>query len=131
MENDSDGVKQGWKLLAGVLETMNGFVADAGAKLYVVFIPQYVQTSQSIFERSVRKYGHDPAKYDKEKPNRGLTKLCRKLGTDYLDLLPVMKEETSMGNGLYYPRDGHWKAEGHRIAAREIYRDMKKRSWVK
>jgi hypothetical protein len=131
MENAPDDVKQGWKLLAGVLETMKGSVADTGVKLYVLFIPQYVQTSQPIFERSVRKYGHDPAKYDSEKPNRELAKLCRKLGIDYLDLLPVMKEETSMGNGLYYPRDGHWNVKGHRIAAREIYKDMKRRSWIK
>ena len=131
MENDSNDVKQGWKLLAGVLETMKSYVADAGAKLYVVFIPQYVQTSQSIFERSVRKYGHDPTKYDKEKPNRELAKLCGKLGIDYLDLLPVLKEETSMGNGLYYPRDGHWNVEGHRIAGREIIKDMKKKGWIK
>ena len=131
MENDSNDVKQGWKLLAGVLETMKSYVADAGAKLYVVFIPQYVQTSQSIFERSVRKYGHDPTKYDKEKPNRELAKLCGKLGIDYLDLLPVLKEETSMGNGLYYPRDGHWNVEAHRIAGREIIKDMKKRGWIK
>jgi len=131
MENDPDDVKQGWKLLTGVLKTMKGSVASEGAKLYVLFIPQYVQTSQSIFERSVRKYGHDPAEYDMEKPNRELAKLCRKLGIDYLDLLPVMKEETSKGNGLYYPRDGHWKVEGHRIAAREIYKDMKNRRWIK
>ncbi len=118
-------------MLAGVLETMNVFVSYAGAKLYVVFIPQYVQTSQSIFDSSVRKYGHDPAEYDKEKPSRELTKLCIKLGIDYLDLLPIMKEETSMGNEIYYPRDGHWNAEGHRIAAREIYKDMKKIGWIK
>ena len=130
MENDPDDVKQGWKLLAGVLETMKSSVTDAGAKLYVIFIPQYVQTSQPIFESSVRKYGHDPAKYNMEKPNRELAKLCRKLGIDYLDLLPVMKEESSMGNRLYYPRDGHWNAEGHRIAAREIIEDLKKRGWI-
>ncbi|MBC8555242.1 MAG: hypothetical protein H8D23_36980 [Candidatus Brocadiales bacterium] len=131
MENDTDDVKHGWKLLTGVLETMKGSVGSAGAKLYVLFIPQYVQTSQLIFERSVRKYGHDPSKYDAEKPNRELAKLCRKLGIDYLDLLPVMKEETLSGNALYYPRDGHWNVEGHRIAAREIYKDMKKRGWIK
>ncbi len=131
MANDPDDVKQGWKLVAGALETMKSFVTTEGAKLYVVFIPQYVQTSQSIFERSVRKYGHDPSIYDMEKPNRELAKLCRKLEIDYLDLLPVMKKETSVVNGLYYPRDGHWNAEGHRIAAREIYRDMKKRRWIK
>jgi len=131
MENDPDDVKHGWKLLTGVLETMKGSVAGAGAKLYVLFIPQYVQTSQPIFERSVRKYGHDPSKYDAEKPNRELAKLCGKLGIDYLDLLPVMKEETLSGNTLYYPRDGHWNVEGHKVAAREIYKDMKKRGWIK
>ncbi len=131
MEKDPDDVKQGWKLLAGVLKTMKIHVTNSGAKLYVLFIPQYVQTSQPIYERSVRKYGHDPAKYDIEKPNRELAKLCTKLGIDYLDLLPVMKEETSKGNLLYYPRDGHWNVEGHRVAAREVYKDIRERGWIK
>lgn len=131
MENDPDDVKYGWKLVAGALETMKNFVTREGAKLYVIFIPQYVQTSQSVFERSVRKYGHDPSNYDNEKPNRKLAKLCRELGIAYLDLLPVMKKETAKGNLLYYPRDGHWNAEGHRVAAREIYKDITKRGWLK
>jgi hypothetical protein len=42
-----------------------------------------------------------------------------------------MREETSNGKQLYYIRDTHWNAEGHRIAAREIYKDMKKRGWIK
>jgi hypothetical protein len=42
-----------------------------------------------------------------------------------------MREETSNGKQLYYIRDTHWNAEGHRIAAREIYKDIKNRGWIK
>ena len=131
MERDPDEVEYGWKLLTATLETMKGYANRAGAKLYIVFIPQIVQTSQSIYESAVRKYGHDPSVYDLVKPNRKLANICKKLEIDYLDLLPVMREEASNGNQLYYIRDTHWNAEGHRIAAREIYKDIKNRGWIK
>lgn len=131
MGKDSDDVKQGWKLLGGTLETLKDYAGRAGARLYILFIPQIIQTSPSIYESTVRKYGHDPAEYDMEKPNRRLARLCEDLEIDYLDLLPIMKEETTKGIVPYYPRDTHWNAEGHRIAAREIYKDMKKRGWIK
>ena len=131
MEKDPDDVEYGWKLLTATLETMKGYANRAGAKLYIVIIPHIVQTSQSIYESAVRKYGHEPSTYDLIKPNRKLANICKKLKIDYLDLLPVTKEETSKGKVLYYIRDTHWNAEGHKIAAREIYKDMKKRGWIK
>jgi hypothetical protein len=131
MEKDPDDVEYGWKLLSETFRTMKQYASQADAKLYIIFIPHDVQTSQTLYESAVRKYGHDPSDFDIEKPNRKLAELCEKLEIDYLDLLPAMREETSNGNQLYFTRDGHWNAEGHRITAREIYKDIKNRGWIK
>ncbi|MFQ5964753.1 MAG: hypothetical protein ACE5KZ_10765 [Candidatus Scalinduaceae bacterium] len=131
MKRDPEDVKYGWKLLAATLKTTKDYVVKAGAKLYVLFIPLRGQVSQKFYERTARKYGHDPSDFDIEKPNRKLSKLCKELEIAYLDLLPAMREESSNGNQLYFTRDGHWNAEGHRIAAREIYKDIKKKDWIK
>jgi len=130
-EKDPEDVEYGWKLLTETLKTMKDYARQMSAKLYVVFIPHDVQTSQELYERTARKYGYNTLEFDLEKPNRKLAALCDKLGIGSLDLLPSMKEETSKGNRFYFKRDGHWNADGHRFAAKEIYKDMKERGWIK
>lgn len=119
----------GWKLLAKTLETMKDYANQARSKLYVVFIPFDLQTSKITYERTTRKYGQDPSEFDIEKPNWKLASLCKKLEIAYLDLLPAVRGEASKGKKLYFHRDGHWNDKGHSIAAREIYKDLKKRGW--
>ncbi len=130
-EKDPEDVEYGWKLLTETLKTMKDYAKQMNAKLYVVFIPHDVQTSQELYERTARKYGYNTLEFDLEKPNRKLAALCDKLGIGCLDLLPLMKEETSKGNRFYFKRDGHWNANGQRFAAKEIYKDMKERGWIK
>jgi hypothetical protein len=130
LEEDPEDVKFGWKLLKDTLLKMKQFAAQADADLYIVFIPHIIQTSKTIYATTVRRLGHDPDHYDIEKPNRKLKLLCASLQIDCLDLLPVFKRETAQGKVLYYPRDAHWTAEGHRLAAREIYDDLKQKGWL-
>ncbi len=130
-KKDPEDVEYGWKLLSETLKTMKDYAIQASAELYVIIIPHDIQTSQKLYEKTARKYGHNTLEFDLEKPNRKLAALCDKLGIGCLDLLPLMKEETSKGNRFYFMRDGHWNANGHRFAAREIYKDMKKRGWIK
>lgn len=131
MEKDPEDVEYGWRLLAETLKTMKNYAKQANARLYVIIIPFNFQTSQKLYEITARKYGHDPSEFDLEKPNRKLAELCDNLEIGYLDLLPSMKEETSKGNKFYFMRDGHWNANGHSFAAKEIYKDMKDRGWIK
>ena len=53
-----------------------------------------------------------------------IQRLVSSLALDYnvpfLDLTPVMRESARAGNVLYYPLDGHWNSQGHRLAALEI-----------
>ena len=127
---DSEEIQYGWNILYSTLETLKHYSSEAKAKLYVVIIPHVVQTSKNIYDYELIRSGHDPSSFDLEKPNNKLAEMCNKLGIDYLDLLPVMKEESSQGKLLYFPRDAHWNAEGHRIAAREIYKDLTGRGWL-
>jgi hypothetical protein len=130
-KKDPEDVEYGWKLLAETLKTMKNYAKQANVKLYVIIIPFNFQTSQKLYEITARKYGHDPSEFDLEKPNRKLAELCDNLEIGYLDLLPSMKKETSKGNKFYFMRDGHWNANGHSFAAKEIYKDMKDRGWIK
>ena len=131
MEKDPEDVDLGWKILSETFRKMKTYAAKAGVKLYVLIIPHDIQISRKLYERNTRKYGHNPAEFDVEKPNRKLAELCESLDIDYLDLLPLMREEAAKGKQYYFIRDGHWNAKGHKFAAGEIYKDFKKMGWIK
>ena len=44
------------------------------------------------------------------------------------DLLKVLRKNKD--NDLYYPADGHWKPEAHKLAAREIYNYLVKNNFL-
>lgn len=46
-------------------------------------------------------------------------------GVDYVDLRPVF-ERTGKPLAYYYPTDGHWTSEGHKLAAAAIVEHLKK-----
>ncbi|MDQ3815527.1 MAG: GDSL-type esterase/lipase family protein [Armatimonadota bacterium] len=52
---------------------------------------------------------------------RKLTAYCRSKGIAYLDLLPAFRAANPSGRTwLFLPKDGHWTAAGHALAARKI-----------
>jgi lysophospholipase L1-like esterase len=38
----------------------------------------------------------------------------------FLDLTPMLRAEVSRGKALNFKLDGHWNAEGHRVAGKAI-----------
>ncbi len=127
MKKDSPDMDYGWRLLSKTFETMKGYASKEGAELYVVFIPFEFQSSKTLYERSIRKYGNDPSEFDLEKPNRKLAQVCESLEIPHLDLLPAVKDAVSKGYQLYFIRDGHLNVDGHNFTAKEIYKDLMKR----
>ena len=52
---------------------------------------------------------------------RRVTAYCQERGIEYLDLLPLFRAANPNGQPCYYlPRDQHWTAAGHALAARHI-----------
>jgi hypothetical protein len=43
----------------------------------------------------------------------------------------AIKKEASNSNKFYFRRDVYWNADGHSFAAKEIYKDMKDKGWIK
>lgn len=54
-------------------------------------------------------------------PVADLIASVKKHGILYADLAPRFSEETRCGTENYYPLDGHWNAQGHRLAAQLLY----------
>jgi lysophospholipase L1-like esterase len=112
---------ESWGVIGEVLEAMQRDVEQIGARLAVVAIPSPIQMSPDRLDRAIAELGLDRAQFDLEYPSGRLASLVGALGVPYLDLTPALRAESvSSSTPLFYSYDGHFTAEGHRVAAREL-----------
>ncbi len=83
-----------WRLNRAIFEAIRDAASAAGAGLLVVYVPINRGHAAPVFEREFRE-----------------------MGIDYLDLRPLLPEDPA---GLFYPRDRHFNAAGHRFTADAI-----------
>jgi hypothetical protein len=93
-----------------------------GAKLLVTLIPTWFQVEQRAWNE---KLAERPAlashRWDFEKPNRLMRNVLEANQIDYLDLLPALRSFVDTSErSIYLPIDGHWNADGHKVAAEQI-----------
>jgi len=53
-------------------------------------------------------------------PQEAVTGVLRELGIQTCDLTPALSAAQAQGGTPYLPLDGHWSAEGHRVAAEAL-----------
>ncbi len=93
-----------WRLNRAIFEAIRDDCRRLGVPLVVVHIPVNRRKPTPIFEREFAD-----------------------MGIDYLDLGPLLPADA---DALYYPRDRHFNAGGHRFAAEAIYRFLVERNLV-
>lgn len=98
--------------VAEALARMNARVAANGGRLAVVAIP----TTDQV-------YAEEPTgpRFDIGLPQRSVEEFCNARRIPYLDLLPPLRAQAAASNRrLYYARDIHFNAFGHRRAGELI-----------
>jgi len=96
-----DRKKRGWKLSEDILGVLRDYCAQRGIRLMIVGIPTAGQITTA------------------DEPATPLADIGHRIGIPTVDLLePFRHEEKAMGRELYFPKDQHWTAEGHDLAAR-------------
>jgi hypothetical protein len=86
--------------------------------MFAVLIPdamQVIGTRQREFARLQRVYAQ--WSLDLTHPNKVFTTLLADRGVPVLDLTPSLEAAAAQGRTLSWPRDGHWNAAGHDLAA--------------
>jgi len=86
-------------------------------KLLVVLIPDELQVSADLQRQVATVARVNPDHLDL--PNRLLSARLRQASIEYLDLLPLMREQ-GRKQVLYKPRDTHWNIAGNQLAADAI-----------
>jgi hypothetical protein len=114
-----DEWQEAWWVTEQLLAKVQASVRASGADLVVVAAPSYYQVNDEAWQMLVGQT-RDRDRYEQDAPNRHLAEIAQRQGLRYLDLLPAIRQAQADGGHLYYPADGHWTAEGHAFAARQI-----------
>lgn len=93
---------------------------DGKIHFLVMIIPADFQINSNLKEKYKEDKGVPVNTTEIEKPNpqKRLKEMLIAEKITYLDLLPPFRNAKE---NLYYPTDGHWNAEGHKLAAEELY----------
>ncbi len=113
--------EEAWALTRALIVQLQKEVEARGAKLVVVIGTNKAQVDERLWQTLLDGFPSLEG-YDVEKPDRILMAFLEERGIPYLQLLPHFREYTkNTGDYLFYHFDGHWNAEGHRLAGEAIY----------
>ncbi len=110
-----------WEITRRLLGRWSARVRAEGSVPALMMIPSHLQVDQELWAETMAERDLDPSKHDASASNRRLAGICEEHGIAALDLLPVLREaHASSSVPLYYRKNPHWTAEGHRVAAEAL-----------
>lgn len=114
-----------WVQVGAILGQLKREVADHGARLVIVYIPNPMEISERSRELTRIAYGMRDEDWDVERVRRRLSKLAARERVPLVDLSAALRAVDGRAGGPYLVIDGHWNALGHRTAAEEIERRLR------
>ncbi len=94
------------------------FDRKLGDRLLVLLIPDQFQIEDDLWQELLRDLDH-PENYERDYPQQQIREYCDQHGIDYLDTLPLLRNEQRSGR-TYHLQDTHWNARGNRIAGEAL-----------
>lgn len=104
-----------WSRFEEEMEHLLRSVRADGVMPLVTFLPMRLQVDESMWERYVAETLVKKGRPRRFFPQERIGRLLDRLDVIYVDLTPAFIERG--GGSLFYALDGHWNAEGHRLAA--------------
>jgi hypothetical protein len=125
LDIDTPRAEQKYQAVNLVLYEITGMARDNGMAIGLVYIPAPLQYDQSRHENwnpwiiggvEVRQqWLRDVSEFQSR-----LADWARAKNIPFLDLTSVLRAEIKRGRELNFKLDGHWNAEGHRVASKAI-----------
>lgn len=109
-----------YDLTKQLLARMRDSCRAQGAQFAIALFPGKTQIVPELFNEQLRGFNVKAEDYAADKPNRKLREICKELDIPVVDLYEAFRARAN--ERLYYEVDGHWTADGHRVAAEELRR---------
>jgi len=108
-----------FRVTESLVAALHDSCAAHGIRLVLFAFPQKVEVDSLERATELAHFGYDPAQFDLQKPYRRIQQLAAHLGVSWLYPLPEWVT-VHRHTPLFFERDGHPDATGHRLAAQEL-----------
>ncbi len=127
-----DALEPAWRVTEANLDRIRGWCDERGTKLVVVLYPYGHLVSAGEWTRGRVHFGIAPGTVASDAPLRRMGTFLAGRGVPVISVLPAMKAAArpDRPNTLFDADDPHWTAEGHRVVADEILRQLAARKLV-
>lgn len=109
--------KLGWEVAQRAILAARQLAEGEGATFVLLILPSKEQTYRHLLATQLE----NPEQLDLDALNRLARELCDANRINCLDLTPPFMQRGRAKEKLFFRIDGHWNAEGHRLAAQTIY----------
>ncbi len=117
-------VTRAWDATGRALARLGDLSRERGLPVVVLVLPMKHQVSDAVWERVQDHYARlagGGVVFERDRPQRIMQGECVRAGLRCFDLLEGLRAAQATGGGdLYWPRDQHFNARGHEVAARLI-----------
>lgn len=113
-------IRKAWKITEAILIKLKIETASVGSKLLVFYIPSSAGVYPEIWQATRKKYRISDKNWDVEQPRVELEAICNRNNIDFISPIELLKATAHKlkikGKRLYFARDNHWNAIGHKTA---------------
>jgi hypothetical protein len=92
--------------------------ASAGkARVLAIVIPSLIQVDPHRWQANLARFGLDPSRYDRTRPNQIFREIFARHGIPVLDLTAPFTSAIARGERIYFRVDQHLTPAGYRLTA--------------
>lgn len=118
-QHDTD-IAEAWRVTEALLVRLQKEAASIRSQFLIVNVPSRTAIYLEYWERMKKRYGIAEDHWTIDKVRHDLMAICQRQTFDCLDLTETFRAKVNRhepaGKLLYFIHDGHWTAEGHRLA---------------
>jgi hypothetical protein len=126
--DESIHLQRGWDMTFQLFNRIQESGHSVGAETVVFLIPLSIQLYGERLAKLLTDHGATRDEIDLEKPQTKMVRFGQVSGIEIIDLFPNFLDRVQEDQRILHVADGHWNAEGHRLAVDVVSRELVHRS---